>query len=150
MNFNTIPGYSDAAGFGYYPGHDLYDNGSTSSYILGGDVFFNSMVYSPSDDILEVALHEIGHAMGLKHPFDGDPTLQTSLDNTQYTVMSYTDVPGYGEALGPLDQDALHYLYGTSSNLGSHLSGWLLQCGNRDADLSGHGRGRHDHRDGHP
>ncbi|MCI3131616.1 matrixin family metalloprotease [Phenylobacterium aquaticum] len=36
-------------------------------------------------------LHEIGHALGLKHPFEGDVTLPADYDTTRYTVMSYTD-----------------------------------------------------------
>ncbi|MCA1973739.1 MAG: cellulose binding domain-containing protein [Caenispirillum sp.] len=35
-------------------------------------------------------LHEIGHAIGLKHPFDGSPTLPAALDTMDNTVMSYT------------------------------------------------------------
>lgn len=38
-------------------------------------------------------LHEVGHAVGLKHPFEGSPTLSAGLDSTQYSVMSYTDAP---------------------------------------------------------
>lgn len=34
-------------------------------------------------------LHETGHALGLKHPFDDDITLPTVLDNQSLTVMSY-------------------------------------------------------------
>src|SRR5690606_18332270 len=37
-------------------------------------------------------LHEIGHALGLTHPFDGDDRLPSSVDNRLYTVMSYTEV----------------------------------------------------------
>src|SRR5688572_11986004 len=32
-------------------------------------------------------LHELGHAIGLKHPFDGTATLPTSLDTMSYTIM---------------------------------------------------------------
>jgi hypothetical protein len=36
------------------------------------------------------AIHEIGHAIGLKHPFQGTPTLGQGLDNYRNTVMTYT------------------------------------------------------------
>jgi hypothetical protein len=38
----------------------------------------------------QTLLHEIGHALGLRHPFEGSPQL-TTLDNKKYTIMSYTD-----------------------------------------------------------
>ncbi len=38
-------------------------------------------------------VHEIGHTLGLKHPFDGLEKLATSMDSRLYTVMSYTDSP---------------------------------------------------------
>lgn len=38
----------------------------------------------------ESLLHEVGHALGLKHPFDGDVRLPADNDTEQYTVMSYT------------------------------------------------------------
>ena len=34
--------------------------------------------------------HEFGHAMGMSHPFDGDPVLPGVSDNANFTVMSYT------------------------------------------------------------
>lgn len=38
-------------------------------------------------------IHETGHALGLKHPFEGPTLLPTLLDNRQYSVMSYTNPP---------------------------------------------------------
>jgi len=34
--------------------------------------------------------HEIGHALGLKHPFEGSYILPENIDSIPYTVMSYT------------------------------------------------------------
>lgn len=41
----------------------------------------------------EVLLHEIGHTLGLKHPFE-DPALLPAFSYTKYTVMAYADAPG--------------------------------------------------------
>ncbi|HEY3696036.1 M10 family metallopeptidase [Phenylobacterium sp.] len=35
-------------------------------------------------------IHELGHALGLKHPFEDGATLPAPYDNHRYTVMSYT------------------------------------------------------------
>jgi serralysin len=36
-------------------------------------------------------LHELGHALGLKHPFEDGATLPAAYDSHRYTVMSYTE-----------------------------------------------------------
>ena len=38
-------------------------------------------------------MHELGHALGLDHPFSGPYPLQMALDTRSYTIMSYTDAP---------------------------------------------------------
>lgn len=35
-------------------------------------------------------MHEIGHSLGLKHPFEA-PKIPTGFDNRRYSIMSYTD-----------------------------------------------------------
>ena len=67
-------------------------------------------------------MHEIGHSLGLKHPFDeanvsGDvgppPYLQGNEDRADWSVMSYNYSPNnYYVKYSPLDIAALHYLYG--------------------------------------
>ena len=75
---------TDYAGFSFNP--------SCSS--IGGDVFLNKEVIDNSsfaeNQKKEVIIHELGHALGLKHPFEGSFTLPPSEENTLYTVMSYT------------------------------------------------------------
>jgi hypothetical protein len=66
----------------------------------------------------QTLLHELGHALGLKHPFleagdpAGTPVLPTSQDNTGNTLMSYTDNGGPRSTYGQYDVAALNWLYG--------------------------------------
>lgn len=82
----------DTDGFSYFP----YDD---EEEIITGDIFLSSRYFSEPDLFaLEeggygrfVMLHEIGHSLGLKHPFENGVTLPDQYDNNLYTVMSYTD-----------------------------------------------------------
>lgn len=60
----------------------------------------------------ETLLHELGHALGLKHPFDDSINLPASQDNTSNTLMSYTSLGGPHSAYSPYDIAALNWLYG--------------------------------------
>lgn len=57
-------------------------------------------------------LHEIGHALGLKHPHSGEPTLPEAEDSHSFTVMSYQFLGRSPGTLMPYDLLALQYLYG--------------------------------------
>lgn len=62
----------------------------------GGDIWISTLYASSSDWSVgsynyEALMHEIGHAIGLKHPFEGTNTLPSSVDYRSNTIMSYTN-----------------------------------------------------------
>lgn len=100
-----------------------------SSSFRGSDVFLNKNVVgnlriADGNYASLTLIHEIGHALGLKHPFetggiddhpDEPPFLGEAEDVTTWTVMSYTTYPAqYQLTFSPLDIAALQYLYGPS------------------------------------
>lgn len=107
---------ASSAGYAYYP----------SDSDIGGDVMIaNNYDYNLNPEeggygYLTI-LHEIGHAIGLKHPGNYSasaegPFLDSSIDNTDTTVMSYNDGSTYyPSTLGWLDTQAVQYMYGTST-----------------------------------
>lgn len=127
-NFNKIKGMSTSSGFAYYPDpHNDAVEGSitpTGTSAIGGDVFVNR------GDSLDFGLylHEIGHAIGLKHPFETfgahDAILTGALDTTDFTVMSYTVADTGRVKLGPLDIQAAQSIYGVASTSGRQVASW--------------------------
>jgi hypothetical protein len=69
---------------------------------------------APGSDGYVTILHEVGHALGLKHPFEESPKLPVEYDNESYTVMSYTPAPSgiHPVTYGPVDLASLKWLYG--------------------------------------
>jgi serralysin len=61
-------------------------------------------------------IHEIGHALGLKHPHEGTPILAPELDNTTNTVMTYNFNGNSAGTFMPFDIQALQYLYGAKNS----------------------------------
>ncbi|GMM60191.1 M10 family metallopeptidase [Novosphingobium pituita] len=62
-----------------------------------GDIWisptYGSSSYAPGTYNYMAILHEIGHALGLDHPFEGN-RMPSGYDVRNYTIMSYTDPKG--------------------------------------------------------
>jgi hypothetical protein len=99
-----------------------YDNGLTydvDAYVYLDNVQFRStnMNLTPETRGYQTLLHELGHALGLKHPFEAEDENPTTLDtvlenNTSKTLMSYTESGGPYSKYSPYDIAALNWLYG--------------------------------------
>lgn len=100
----------------YYNSQDIVTSFTPSVYVyLDNGSSFLQQNSSPRAGTLgyETLLHEVGHALGLKHPFAGSTTLSPSLDNSSNTVMSYTRAGGtYYSTFREYDLAALAFLYG--------------------------------------
>jgi Ca2+-binding RTX toxin-like protein len=83
---------------------------------INGDLYLNgSQPYDIGTIGYTTILHELGHTLGLKHPFTGK-RLPLNKDNNTYTVMTYNDTGTYNGSKAisfmPYDILALQYLYG--------------------------------------
>ena len=105
INFGKVDlGHAGEGGFQYQAVVD--GDGNLVSKSLDGFAVFDSSINLADPDQAGVILHEIGHALTLKHPglYTGSadqgnspPYLPKSQDNNQYTVMSYRPDPHTGE-----------------------------------------------------
>ena len=135
------------AAVAFFPNVDFTKAALEGFYYGGaeGDIYFNvnHWVYDfshlPGGEVFSIAMHEVGHALGLKHPHDdggtGRPTADqrnlAGFDIDYATIMSYEDddaLAGLFQLFEPqtpmgLDVLALQFLYGPnpSTNAGDSI-----------------------------
>jgi hypothetical protein len=93
--------------------------GTVTRYEIDGVIYLDNDEYAAYNGTLnrgsdgyETLLHELGHMLGLKHPFEDDITLPDSLDRTSNTLMSYDSSGQVYSTYRDYDLAALAWLYG--------------------------------------
>ncbi|EIM29473.1 matrixin family metalloprotease [Microvirga lotononidis] len=155
LKFQWQPAWQEITAWAEFPelSRENFDDEGLVRKYLGGNVYLNTEARANlkgnTSYALYVLLHEIGHALGLKHPFHkmeyNKQLLKSELDHVSYTVMSYTGGdPGMQSAgLGSLDVQAIRALYGNPSQDGRQVAKWswsaskqtLTQTGKSKADV---------------
>lgn len=138
LRFGTNRQNGESAAYAYYP----------SRSAQGGDVFLandsaGNVNPTAGSYAYMTVIHEIGHALGLKHPGNYNagssegtegPYLPSSTDNYAYSIMSYNDndaLPPGTHLTGPslYDIAAIQYLYGANTSTGAGDTSYTLNTG---------------------
>ncbi|SET21129.1 Peptidase M10 serralysin C terminal [Nitrosomonas marina] len=117
--YSQVPALSSAEAWAYLPAQGVW----------GGDIWVNkssvsaNREWAPGNYSFLTILHEIGHALGLTHPFD-DPAFPTADNTMSSTIMSYAALPGNQDSIFdyypttpmPLDIMAIQHMYGANTD----------------------------------
>ena len=146
VNFQKLDfsgtGYDGNGGIAYRPFGDW--SGFSYPYFSddldsAGDVFMNSDFAVNYGTLL----HEIGHAIGLKHPteawtqYAANPEVVHavwSVDNPALTIMSPASTL---QTLSAIDLQAIQSIYGTQANDGTQVASWSWNAGTQTLTQTG-------------
>ena len=137
-----------ATAYAFFPGAQVY----------AGDVFFGATGGFPTMgnfDSAAAVLHEIGHALGLKHGQDPDPygTMNPAFLDIEFSLMnypSYIGQTGNGSTAGPgslpqtymmYDIAALQQLYGANYSKGGTTAVYRWSATTGEEFINGAGQG---------
>lgn len=110
----------DSGGFAITPTRGFFLSGiGVDSSDIDGDIFLDTVTPPTGSFLTYTLLHEIGHTLGLKHPFEGDPIWPGV--TTGDTVMAYGAA---ATSLRAADVNAAQYLYGGTAAPAGTLLSW--------------------------
>ncbi|MBM7069571.1 M10 family metallopeptidase C-terminal domain-containing protein [Actibacterium sp. 188UL27-1] len=105
-----LPGFAGIGGYNY----SYYGDGGLAEYDAF-TVFDTGLNLADNPSLI---LHEVGHALALRHPFEHDAELPAQFESNKYTVMSYDynpDIQENGDVLQLYDILALQDLWGANT-----------------------------------
>jgi len=131
-----------------YSGADTLTEYTANAWVYLDNAEWRAMTQNlnPGTQGYETLLHELGHALGLKHPFAegvaGEIVLPRAEDNTSNTLMSYNNVGGWYSTYQAYDIAAFNWLYGKDGlrgelGINSTTGGRYLTGSARDETLVG-------------
>jgi serralysin len=129
---STVFDAGTTSAWGYRPNTNNGENGGDAWY----NVSYPNAIYNTPDmgNLSYVTImHELGHQLGLKHPFQTQnfgPT-PAEVDNRNYTVMSYNKIGGSVQSFMQKDIAALQHMYGAdfTTNAGDSTYKWNPSTG---------------------
>lgn len=111
---NGVTGLCQSTYFYAYNNRNIVSHYQAEAYVYLDNSEFAPENNSPSKASAgyEALLHEVGHGLGLKHPFEAPYSLPANQDNSNNTIMSYSAVGAHKAMFQAYDLAALKWIYG--------------------------------------